>query len=81
MAVSQWVDATTNQTMVSAVGWVLERRCKWAERVGVDVYSSLWVANEATKKNRDGNGTLDFDGFSWMGGHNNQPKSSRNVDI
>jgi len=50
MAIAQWVDATTNQTMVSAVGLALERRFKWAERVGVDVYSSLWVANDATKK-------------------------------
>jgi hypothetical protein len=51
MADSQWVDATTDQTTVSAVGWMLERRLKRAERVGGDVYLSLWVlANGATKK-------------------------------
>ncbi len=50
MAIAQWVDATTNRMMVSAVGWALERQCKWAKRVEVDVHSSLWVANEATKK-------------------------------
>ena len=50
MAVAHWIDATTNQTTLTAVGWMLERRLKRAERVGVDVYSSLWVANGATKK-------------------------------
>jgi len=33
----KWVDATTNRTMVSAVGGALERRCGRAERVGEDV--------------------------------------------
>ena len=50
MAIDHWVDATTHQTTLKAVGWMLERRLKWVERVGVDVYSSLWVANGATKK-------------------------------
>ena len=35
---------------VSAVGWMLARRCEWAERVEADVYSSLWVANESDEK-------------------------------
>jgi hypothetical protein len=30
---------------------------------------------EQTKnKNRESNGALGFDGFHWIGGHNNQPK-------
>jgi hypothetical protein len=30
---------------------------------------------EQTKnKNRESDGALGFDGFHWMGGHNNQPK-------
>ena len=50
MAFAQWVEATTNQTMVSAVGGGVERRCERVERVGEDVYSSFWVTNRATKK-------------------------------
>jgi hypothetical protein len=82
MAVAQWVGATTNQTTVLAVGWALERRLIRAERVGADFYSSLWVANGAKKKKkREGDGALDFDGVCWMGGHNTQPKSSRNIGL
>ena len=29
-------------------------------------------------ENRESNGALDFDGFCWMGGRNNQPKVGRN---
>ena len=32
-------------------------------------------------KNRERDQTLDFDGFCWMGGRNNQPKSGRIVRI
>jgi hypothetical protein len=32
-------------------------------------------------KNREGDGASDFDGFFWMGGQNNQPKSSLNVEV
>ena len=32
-------------------------------------------------KNRERHQTLDFDGFCWMGGRNNQPKSGRIVRI
>ena len=51
--------------------------------VGVDAYSSLWVANGATKKikKREGDGASDFDVFFWMGGHDNQPKSRFNVGL
>jgi hypothetical protein len=78
MAISKWVDATTNQKTVSAVGWVLERRCKRAEHVG-----QTWVANEATKKIKIeiAMGPRILMAFFWMGGHNNQPKISRNVGV
>ena len=33
------------------------------------------------KKKREGDGALDFDGVCWMGGHNTQPKSSRNIGL
>ena len=29
-------------------------------------------------ENRESDGALDFDGFCWMGGRNNQPKVSQN---
>jgi hypothetical protein len=29
-------------------------------------------------ENRESDGALDFDGFCWMGGRNNQPKVGRN---
>jgi hypothetical protein len=29
-------------------------------------------------KNRESDGVLDFNGFCWMGGRNNQPKVGRN---
>ena len=32
-------------------------------------------------KNREGDGASDFDGFFWMGGHNNQHKSGLNVGL
>jgi hypothetical protein len=32
-------------------------------------------------KNRERDQTSDFDGFCWMGGRNNQPKSSRIIRI
>ena len=31
--------------------------------------------------NRDGDGASDFDGFCWIGGHNNQPKIDRIVKV
>ena len=31
--------------------------------------------------NREGDGASDFDGFCWMGGQNNQPKSSPIVGV
>jgi hypothetical protein len=31
--------------------------------------------------NRESNGVLDYDGFCWMGGRNNQPKVGRNDGI
>ena len=34
--------------------------------------------SDEKNKNREGDGASDFDGFFWMGGHNNQPKSSLN---
>ncbi len=37
--------------------------------------------SDEKNKNREGNGASDFDGFFWMGGHNNQPKSSLNVGV
>ena len=37
MAVAQWVDATTNQTTVSAVGRVLERRLEWVKRKKIKI--------------------------------------------
>ena len=30
-------------------------------------------------ENRESNGALDFDGFCWMGGRNNQPKSAETM--
>jgi len=33
------------------------------------------------KKNRERDQTSDFDGFCWMGGRNNQPKSGRIIRI
>jgi hypothetical protein len=37
------------------------------------------ATNRATRKNknRDGDGTLDFDGFYWIGQRNNQLTSDR----
>jgi hypothetical protein len=32
-------------------------------------------------RKRESNGALDFDGFCWMGGRNNQPKMGRNDGI
>ena len=32
-------------------------------------------------ENRESHGALDFDGFCWMGGHNNQPKVGQNNGI
>ena len=32
-------------------------------------------------ENRENDGALDFDGFCWMGGRNNQPKVGLNVRI
>jgi hypothetical protein len=37
--------------------------------------------SDEKNKNREGNGVSDFDGFFWMGGHNNQPKSSLNIGV
>ena len=42
MAAIRWVDATTNQTMASAVVEALEKGFKRVERVGEDLYSSFW---------------------------------------
>ncbi len=37
--------------------------------------------SDEKNKNREGDGASDSDGFFWMGGHNNQPKSSLNVGV
>ncbi len=37
--------------------------------------------SDKKNKNREGDGASDFDGFFWMEGHNNQPKSSLNVGV
>ncbi len=37
--------------------------------------------SDEKNKNREGDGASDFNSFCWMGGHNNQPKSSRNVGV
>jgi hypothetical protein len=37
--------------------------------------------SDIKNKNREGDGASDFDGFFWMGEHNNQPKSRLNVGI
>ena len=37
--------------------------------------------SDEKNKNREGDGASDFDGFFWMGGHNNQPKSSLNIGV
>ncbi len=37
--------------------------------------------SDEKNKKREGNGASDFDGFFWMGGHNNQPKSGPIVRI
>jgi hypothetical protein len=56
--------------MVSVLGRTLQRKCDQAERV------------ERRKiENRESDGALDFDGFCWMGGRNNQPKVSLHVRI
>ena len=68
---------------VGGGGGAVERIFAREERMGADVWSSFWVANGATKKylNRDGAGASDFDGFCWIGGHNNQPKIDRIVKL
>ena len=64
------------------MGGALEKRFDRVERVGEAVNTSFWAANRAKKnKNREGDGASDFDGFCWMGGRNNQPKSGRIVRI
>jgi hypothetical protein len=50
VAAIRWVNATTNQTMASAVGEALEKRCEWVERVGEVVYSLFWGVEERDKK-------------------------------
>jgi hypothetical protein len=37
--------------------------------------------SDKKNKNREGDGALYLDGYFWMGGHNNQPKSSLNVGV
>ena len=64
--------------MISAKDGTLERQCDRAEHVGEDVCPSFGVVElriEQRKiKNRESDGALIFDGFQWMGGHNNQPR-------
>ncbi len=50
MVVAQWVDATTNRIIASAMGGVLEKRFDRVERVGEAVNTSFWAANRAKKK-------------------------------
>ena len=50
MAVAQWVDATTNRIIASAMGGALEKRFDRVERVGEAVNTSFWAANRAKKK-------------------------------
>ncbi len=56
-------------------GGTLERRCDRAERVGGGVYLLFEGSNRGAEKNgnRERVGAISFDGFLWMGGHNNQP--------
>ena len=64
------------------MGRAFEKRFERVERVGEAVNTSFWAANKAKKnKNREGDGASDFDGFFWMGGHNNQHKSGLNVGL
>jgi hypothetical protein len=82
MAAAQLFEATTNRTMVSAVGGALNRRFEWEERVGGDVTRRLRRRMECEKnKNREGDEASDFDGFCWMRGCNNQPEVGRIVGV
>jgi hypothetical protein len=69
--------------MDSEGGGALERRFELVERVGEDVCPlfQVQVANGVIKKNRDGGGASNFDGFCLMVGRNNQLKSGRIVWI
>ena len=42
VAAIRWVNATTNQTMASAVVEAFEKGFERVERVGEDLYSSFW---------------------------------------
>ncbi len=69
--------------IASAVGGALERRCAQAERVG-DCILLVGLGNKLSggkNKNRERDQASDFDGFCWMGGCNNQPKSGRIAQI
>ena len=82
MAAAQLFEATTNRTMVSAVGGALNRRFEWEERVGGDVTRRFRRRMECEKnKNREGDEASDFDGFCWMRGCNNQPEVGRIVGV
>ncbi len=45
----------------------------------VIVLGGKW--SDKRHKNRDGDGASDFDGFCWIGGHNNQPKIDPIVEM
>ena len=78
MAAAQWIDTTTNRTMVSAGCRALERRCKRAERVGEEVYSLFWVANRAMKKTeieRAIGPQISMASAGWGDAKNNQEKT------
>ena len=82
MAAAQLFEATTNRTMVSAVGGALNRRFEWEERVGGDVTRRFRRRMECEKnKNREGDEASDFDGFCWTRGCNNQPEVGRIVGV
>jgi hypothetical protein len=60
--------------------WRLEGRWRgdlhgWNAWGGTFSHRFGWRMERQKKNiNRDGDGALDFDGFCWIGGHNNQPK-------
>jgi hypothetical protein len=74
VAVVQWVDATTNRTIVSGCLWWRDHWIGETSEGGPHLLVILGseLSNE-TKKER-GQCGLKFDGFRWIGGCNNLPK-------
>ena len=72
------VQHNNHQRIVSAAGRsFLRRRGRgvWGGLLLVVLGSELSIGKIET---RESNGALDFNGFCWMGGSNNQPKVGRN---